>query len=311
MCDKLVYGLLLNLIIIYNCSDILQQREITNMYYLIFSIVCSVAVSILLKISKNQKISIDQAVAVNYPTAAISAFILFKPNFSDNFNTLLSEWQILLPLGILLPSVFIIMGECVNRAGIAKSDAAQRLSLFLPILASFLIFGEILSMGKILSVILAIISLSALVYKPKSKVTGTGAIWTLLAVWFGYGIIDILFKQLSKNVAMTATNLCATFILSAIILFTYLIIRKTKWTKASILGGIILGCLNFGNIYFYFRAHQSYSNNPTLIFAAMNLGVISLGTIIGTAVFKEKINIIKIIRIILAIAAIIYLFQTM
>ena len=306
-----MYGLLLNLIIIYNCSDILQQREITTMYYLIFSIVCSVAVSILLKISKNQKISIDQAIAVNYPTAAISAFILFKPNFSDNFNILLSEWQILLPLGILLPSVFIIMGECVNRAGIAKSDAAQRLSLFLPILASFLIFGEILSMGKILSVILAIISLSALVYKPKSKVTGTGAIWTLLAVWFGYGIIDILFKQLSKNVAMTATNLCATFILSAIILFTYLIIRKTKWTKASIFGGIILGCLNFGNIYFYFRAHQSYSNNPTLIFAAMNLGVISLGTIIGTAVFKEKINIVNIIGIILAIVAIICLFQTM
>ncbi|MBQ3943844.1 MAG: EamA/RhaT family transporter, partial [Elusimicrobia bacterium] len=76
-------------------------------------------------------------------------------------------------------------------------------------------------------------------------------------------------------------------------------------------GGIILGCLNFGNIYFYFRAHQSYSNNPTLIFAAMNLGVISLGTIIGTAVFKEKINIVNIIGIILAIVAIICLFQTM
>ena len=50
------------------------------------------------------------------------------------------------------------MGECVNRAGIAKSDAAQRLSLFLPILAAFLIFGEILSIGKILAVILVIIS---------------------------------------------------------------------------------------------------------------------------------------------------------
>ncbi len=281
------------------------------MYYLILSIVCSVAVSILLKISKNHKISINQAVAINYPVAAISAFILFKPNFSSNFNILLSEWKILLPLGILLPTVFIIMGECVNYAGIAKSDAAQRLSLFLPIVAAFLIFGEILSVGKLLAVILAIISLLALVYKPKNKTNSTGAVLTLLGVWFGYGIIDILFKQLSKNTAMTATNLCAIFILSAIVLFTYLIARRTKWTVASIFGGAILGCLNFGNIYFYFRAHQAYSSNPTLIFAAMNLGVISLGTIIGTAVFKEKINTINIIGIILAIIAIVCLFYTM
>ena len=281
------------------------------MYYLIFSIVCSVAVSILLKVSKNKGISIDQAVAINYPVALISAFILFRPNFGNNFDILLSEWKILLPLGILMPSVFIIMGECVRRAGIAKSDAAQRLSLFLPILASFLIFGEILSLGKILAVILAIVSLIALIYKPKNKTMGTGAIWTLMGVWFGYGIIDILFKQLSKNTAMTVTNLCTLFILSATVLFTYLILKRTKWTKASIFGGIILGCLNFGNIYFYFRAHQAYTNNPTLIFAAMNLGVISLGTITGTAVFKEKINVINIIGILLAIVAIICLFQTM
>ena len=281
------------------------------MYYLILSIVCSVAVSILLKISKKQGISINQAVAVNYPIAAISAFVLFKPNFSGNFNILLSEWKILLPLGILMPTVFIIMGECVKRTGIAKSDAAQRLSLFLPILAAFLIFGEVISAGKLLAVILAIISLAALVYKPKNKTHGTGAIWTLLGVWLGYGIIDILFKQLSKNAAMTATNLCTVFILSAIILFTYLVLKQTKWNKASMFGGIILGCLNFGNIYFYFRAHQAYTNNPTLIFAAMNLGVISLGTIIGTAVFKEKINVINIVGIILAIIAIICLFYTM
>lgn len=281
------------------------------MHYLIFSVICSVAVSILLKISKNHRISINQAVAVNYPVAAISAFILFKPNFSGNFNLLLSEWYILLPLGILLPSIFIIMGECVNRAGIAKSDAAQRLSLFLPIIAAFFVFGESISIEKILAVILAIISLLALVYKPKNKTTGMGAIWTLLGVWLGYGIIDILFKQLSKNTVMTATNLCTVFILSAIILFAYLIVRKTRWTKTSIFGGIILGCLNFGNIYFYFRAHQSYSSNPTLIFAAMNLGVISLGTIIGTSIFKEKINIINIVGIFLAIVAIISLFYTM
>lgn len=280
------------------------------MHYLILSIICSVAVSILLKISKKQGISINQAVAVNYPVAATSAVVLFKPNFSSNLNILLSQWQILLSLGILLPSIFIIMGESVKRTGIAKSDVAQRLSLFLPIIASFLIFGEKIFIGKILAVVLAIFSLMALVYKPKNKTKSRGEFLILFAVWLGYGIIDILFKQLSKNIAMTATNLFTIFVLSALILFTYLIIKKTKWNISSVIGGIILGCLNFGNIYFYFRAHQAYNNNPTLIFVAMNLGVIILATIIGTSFFKEKINIINIIGIVLAIVAIVCLVYT-
>ena len=36
------------------------------MIYLIISIICSVAVSVLLKIARSKKIDIEQAVAVNY-----------------------------------------------------------------------------------------------------------------------------------------------------------------------------------------------------------------------------------------------------
>ena len=278
------------------------------MSFLICSIICSVAVSILLKISKKQGIAIEQAVAINYPTAAICTLLLFQPNLSQNLPELRSYWQILLPLSILMPAVFIVMGECVKRAGIAKSDAAQRLSLFLPIAAAFLIFGETLNAGKMISVILAIVSLLALVYKPSHHTQSKNAAWILLGVWFGYGIIDILFKQLSKNPALTTTHLFVLFIAASVFMFAYLIARKTQWTKASIIGGLILGCLNFGNIYFYFRAHQAYSGNPSLVFAAMNLGVITLGTLTGTVVFREKINYINMLGIALAMIAIVCLF---
>ena len=278
------------------------------MQFLIFSIACSVAVSILLKLSKKQGIAIEQAVAINYPIAAICTFLLFKPNLSQNFSELHAYWQILLPLSILMPTVFIIMGECVKKAGIAKSDAAQRLSLFLPIAAAFLIFDETLNTGKIVGIVLAIVSLLALVYKPSKHAQDKNAAWILLGVWLGYGIIDILFKQLSKNPALTTTYLFTLFIVAGVLMFAYLFARKTQWTKASILGGLILGCLNFGNIYFYFRAHQAYNNNPTLVFAAMNLGVITLGTLTGTVAFREKINRINMIGIALAMAAIVCLF---
>lgn len=70
-------------------------------------------------------------------------------------------------------------------------------------------------------------------------------------------------------------------------MFLYLFLKRTQWTVPSFIGGIILGVLNFFNILFYIKAHQSFGQNPTLVFAGMNIGVICLGTITAHF-FKEK-----------------------
>jgi hypothetical protein len=36
---------------------------------------------------------------------------------------------------------------------------------------------------------------------------------------------------------------------------------------------------NFGNILFYLKAHQAFADNPSTVFAAMNMGVIILGVL--------------------------------
>ena len=111
------------------------------MAYLLASIVCSVLVSVLLKVARKQKINIEQAVAVNYIVAVTLTMLVLKPNLS-NPQVFLPTWWLFAALGILLPTVFVIMGKSVDAAGIVKSDAAQRLSLFLPIVASFTLFHE-------------------------------------------------------------------------------------------------------------------------------------------------------------------------
>ena len=89
------------------------------------------------------------------------------------------------------------------------------------------------------------------------------------------------------------------FSLAACIFFIYLFLKRTQWTTSSVIGGIVLGVLNFFNILFYIKAHQSFAGNPTLVFAGMNIGVICLGTITGALVFKEKISKLNWIGIIL------------
>ena len=91
-------------------------------------------------------------------------------------------------------------------------------------------------------------------------------------------------------------------------MFGYLFYKGSKWTAAGILGGLVLGGLNFANIWSYVRAHQAMSENPTLVFAGMNIGVIVLGTLVGALVFKEKISQINAAGIAVALCAIACLF---
>ena len=140
------------------------------MHNLILAILCSVAVSVLLKIARKKNIIIEQAIAFNYITAITFSYFLLKPDFKGlaftDYIVQSENSPIFLALGLLLPSVFIIMSKAVEFAGIVRSDAAQRLSLFLPILSAFLIFHETLSQSKIIGVVLAFIGLFCLLTKP-------------------------------------------------------------------------------------------------------------------------------------------------
>lgn len=281
------------------------------MYTLIISVACSVAVSVLLKVARRQNIQIDQAIAINYVVAASLCLLIFRPQPSS-LLTHATPWWVLIALGVLLPTIFLAMAGAVRHAGIVLSDAAQRLSLFIPLMAAFVLFGEALSASKLMGIAIALVALACLLARPRQAKDGNGqtgrpAALLLLAVWLGYGTIDILFKQLAKSGAAFSSSLFVSFVLAGVLIFLYLLARRSTWTRRNVVAGLVLGVLNFGNIYFYIRAHQVFPQNPTLVFSAMNIGVISLGTLVGAGFFKEKLLWTNAAGIILAITAIVVL----
>ncbi|MGC6378215.1 EamA/RhaT family transporter [Bisgaard Taxon 45] len=282
------------------------------MHHLIIAVLCSVAVSVLLKVARQKNIVIQQAIAFNYIVALGLSYFLLKPDFKGlgftEFVVQSDNAPVFFALGILLPTVFIVMSKAVEFAGIVRSDAAQRLSLFLPIVAAFVIFGEQLSSSRLIGIILAFMALFCLLNKPTDTESNLKGIVSLILVWFGYGIIDILFKQVAKSGGAFPATLFISFVLAACVMFGYLLLKREVWTVPSFIGGIMLGGLNFMNILFYIKAHQSFSDNPTLVFAGMNIGVICLGTITGALVFKEKLSKINGVGIVIGISAIFCLF---
>lgn len=283
------------------------------MIYLISAISFSVFVSILLKIVKAKDFSTPQIIAFNYLSAGSCAYFLLSPHFNQlpfsDFLLHSPQLPFFLTLGILLPVVFLIMATSVAKVGIVKSDAAQRISLFLPVLSAFLLFNEQPTTNKILSLILAFIALFCLVLKKDNTTRFQFSEFPpLLGVFFGYGIIDILFKEVAKQGNAFPNTLFTTFVFAGIFMFVYLLIKRTQWQSKSFIAGLFLGLLNFGNIYFYIKAHQVFATDPTLVFASMNIGVICLGTIIGRFLFKEKVSLLNYCGILLGLLAILSLF---
>lgn len=278
------------------------------MLYVLLSICCSVVVSILLKLAKRYHIDVLQAITWNYSVAILLTWFIFKPQPISLAAVPVYNFAL---LGILLPLLFVILATSVKVAGIVRTDIAQRLSLFIPILAAFFVFGETLSDLKIIGIALGFTAIICSIPWQKGGGKSTSGSWFyLLVVFVGMGVIDVLFKQLAAFKAVPyTTSLFVVFVLAFICSFIALIIKiarkKTRFSWPHILIGWVLGIANFGNILFYLKAHQALAKQPSTVFSAMNIGVIVLGTLVGLFIFKEKLSILNKIGIFLALVAII------
>lgn len=139
------------------------------MLQLIFAILCSVTVGVLIKFARQKGIRINQSIAVNYIVTTTMTFLLLKPDFQEQSITDIvannPSSYIFVILSITLPTIFLVQAKALEFAGIIRTDAAQRLSLFLPILAAFTIFGEEVTNNKLIALLFAFVALVCLLWK--------------------------------------------------------------------------------------------------------------------------------------------------
>ncbi|TRX16335.1 EamA/RhaT family transporter [Flavobacterium franklandianum] len=276
------------------------------MVFLILSIICSVSVGAIFKVARNYSINVTQIVATNYFFALALCYFFFSPDLTTVGTN--APWAIYITLGILLPSIFLVLAASIKHLGIVKTDAAQRLSLFIPILAAWLIFGEKFNALKITAFGIAFPALLLILTKPTDN-TKNKWIYPAL-VLLGFGLIDILFKQIAlfTNLPYT-TSLFVVFTMALTIMVLVVAFemgfKEAKLNPKNLLFGSLVGVFNFGNILFYLKAHQSFAENPSTVFAGMNMGVIILGSLTGIFIFKEKLSKMNYVGLFLALIAIV------
>ena len=278
------------------------------MLFLILSILCSVIVGVIFKITRKYNANPIQIVAFNYVFAILLCYFTFSPDISQVDGN--APWNIYISIGILLPVVFLFLIASIKYMGIVKTDAAQRLSLFIPILAAWFIFKEEFSSYKVMGLLIGFTAL-LLILKKQSLKTENKWIYPTV-VLLGFGVIDILFKQIALYSTLPySTSLFVVFdislAISLLVVVYQTVLKKVKLEAKNILFGGLVGLFNFGNILFYLKAHKAFSDNPSTVFAGMNMGVIILGSLVGLLFFKEKLSKINFIGLFLALIAIVFI----
>jgi drug/metabolite transporter (DMT)-like permease len=265
---------------------------------------CSVMVSILLKTGRNRGLNPIHLIAWNYATASVLCYFWFKPDLA-HVSVTHTPWLLIFALGILLPSVFLLLARALQTAGILKTEIAQRLSVVLSLAAAYFIFQEQFSQLKIIGIGLGITAvICVLLSNRNDNGKGTRGILYLGLVWVGYALIDV---GLQFAVTLNLMFICA-FIFS----MTYLVIKYHHLGDLKHIGaGLVLGGLNFANIAFYVKAHMLLKDTPAIVFAGMNILVVVFGVLAGLVFFKERLKPASSLGLVLGLASVICLAYAM
>ncbi len=298
------------------------------MIYLILSILCSTAISLVFKLfNQFKEVKLFHAIVANYWVCAILGIaILGESPITE--TTVQEPWFVgALLLGIFFICTFYIIGLTVSVFGAAISAVTQRMSLVIPVLIAFLYYGEAATVFKIIGIILALVAVYLTNYKSKDEkslaktaaennsVSKNRLLFLLPVILFLVsGIVEGFLQYLQRTYFDTSNEAQLPFTIllfgtagvmgTIALIFQYFKNRETI-NYQSIIGGIALGIPNLGSIYFLLKVLGEMQGS--VVFPINNVAVIVLVGIVAYFSFKEKLSKINIIGIALAVLSIIFI----
>jgi len=308
------------------------------MGFLALAVACSTAIAVIFKVTEG-RMDRMALLAVNYAVAVVVAALRMggAPGPAE---------PAALGLGVVLGALFIggfaLFSKAIGVAGISLATGTMRLSVALPFVASWLVWGEQPSAGQFAGLAAAGVALALIARRPQAEPisrpvpTASGdaapaplpapeavrepaepvAPWqvaaVLAALFLAGGLVDTSFKVFEEEFA--AANSRPLFLLVvfgvacgigvAAVLARRL--RTGRWPERAVLGwGLVLGVINYGSAEFILLALSALPG--TFVFPANNVSVVALATVLGVVVWRERLSAANGLGLALAAAALVLL----
>ncbi|SFJ34762.1 DMT family transporter [Olleya namhaensis] len=265
--------------------------------YLIFSICASTLIFVIFKVIGKRNINTLQTIVFNYFTAFTCGILSYdSPVIIEDIIS--SKWFFgAIGLGFLFIAIFNVMALTAQRIGLSVASVASKMSVVIPIIFGLFVYNESLGWQKGIGIILALVAVYLASHKEKTNARfSIKSLWLPIILFLGSGTIDTSIKYLETTyVADNGIPIFSAtiFFIAGLIgigLLSAKAIQKTfTFDPKSVVAGVILGIVNYYSIYMLLKALNADNFESSTIFTVNNVAIVMLSTLLGLALFKERL----------------------
>ena len=273
------------------------------MLFLLLSILSSTGIFLIFRLIEKRGIKNFPVIVFNYITAALLGFALNSRTAADPGQFPAAFYALAILIGVLFIGMFFVVARSSQKAGMAVTTIAGKMSVIFPILFSILYdVQDTINVLKATGILVALTGVLLTIYKKRAHLPEPAFIYLPVILFIGMGFIDSLVK-LAQYEYISDTNLSLfTAILFSISALSGLVASffqrgrfRSIFTARALLWGALLGGVNFGSIYFLIKTlnyiHPEYGAiDSSVVFGINNIGILALSVILGMLLFQEKLS---------------------
>jgi len=269
------------------------------MIYLLLAILGSGIIPVIFRAFEAWRVNLFWAIPVNYLTCVALGAVL--TGGSANLPSLIAQpWTgFALVQGVLLAVNFYLLAYTAQRAGVAVAALASRLSVAIPSLLAFALYGDSLTPVKAAGLSAALAALYLCTAPEEKAGNSTARLFRLMPilVFTTFGAYFSILKYLQA--AYLSESNYHSYVMSGF-LFAFLssvaigalkgVLSPADFRGRQILAGLSLGAVNYLAVYSLVKVLALEGWQSSQLFPIYSVGVVAVSALLAVALCRERLS---------------------
>lgn len=283
------------------------------MVYIALAVLASGVIPVLFRACDSWRINLFWAIPINY-LACVAIGNFFSANSFATGNLARQPWIGLAAIqGILLAVNFFLLAHTAQRAGVAIAALASRLSVAIPAVLAFVLYGDSLTPVKILGLSAALVALFLCTAPDKNGDGLRSKVFQFLPmlVFATFGCYFTILKYLQSHYldaftyhAYVMSAFAFGFVSSLGIGFGGGMLSMTDFHGRHLAAGLGLGAINYVAMYSLLRMLALTGWQSSQLYPIYSVGVVAMSTMLAFICFRERLSRQKIVGLLVGLVAV-------
>ncbi|HWH78164.1 MAG TPA: EamA family transporter [Candidatus Binatus sp.] len=269
------------------------------MIYLLLAILGSGVIPVIFRAFDGWRVNLFWAILVNYITCVLIGNLLAADGL--NLSSLVSQpWIGLAALqGTLLAVNFYLLAHTAQRAGVAIAALASRLSVAIPSILAFALYGDSLTTIKIAGLLAALLALYLCTAPDRNSAGLSSRLFHLLPVlvFASFGVYFTILKYLQTyylNASSYHSYVMSGFVFALLsslaIGLSKRVIVAAEFRVLHVIAGLGLGLINYVAVYSLLQVLALKGWQSSQLYPIYSVGVVAVSTLLAFVAFREKLS---------------------